>query len=1027
MKDAEFKILIPKLKTQQSFKNWKEAILTYLGSKSLDYLVNFDVQTPVYLNPQNIQIQQVVDETVPSTISQIDRLVKDKLHFMDQSLLANSVHRLPKNLKHEIISELNVKGYSISSVDLPDLFLDLCSAAAFIIVFPTKVYHFYGERDSYIKARSLQLKHTKSAQSIIRSTISLENVHLFDANNSVYHGFHKLCAHYERDNKLERINIKQRLSRLKVKNLQTYMIDFKRLLSEYESAGGNRDSEDIVNVFLTNLPNEKYLFYKTTFQGDSIDAAFLYFHTIAEKELNFEVYSKPLPKTKVTAPITRIQQVMTHSQQPKNTRCVKCGGFGHKAHVCPNTQPVCHLCGSADHYKKNCTVVKVVYVCDEPQQTYESSDSTPYTNCAAETNICNAVHFTEFPDTEDTEISLKQALQARPENPETDNIDSDSIEETVVAQRVVVNSVGHLSTPYSCRFKNKCLKLVLDTGSSRHITGNRDILSDLHVGPWVIVENAFGKKSRTNTYGSLQCLLSNNLVFTVDDVVFCKEIDGNLLSIEKLMPLGYSLHVLKDGALLKKDGRTIYKSIFSKPHGSYLLHATTKFTTKEGIKIDKVHSNIQNSSLDALLLHSRFGHASETYLRNAGFKLNSLEFCHPCAAMKQSAAMKGKNKCNPGVSSQFIPQAKLEKLHMDTVGPFSKPISINHDRYFVSIVDEWTKYLWAVPVKSKDMISSKVCTLLTQVMTETRATIRCIRSDNGTEFVNKTFQRFLQRFGIRHERSNPHTPSENGVAERANRTLQESMRTLLHTTKVPTFLWNFAVVYSSDIWNSLPRLPGQPSPYQLMFDRRPDYERFKLFGAHGYAKITRKTSKFTRTVPALFCGLGRYSKSFLTYLPRLRAVIHCRDAVFDEVGTLLKIRRQQEHQHLSHRQFPSKSAKKPLSYDFTVLPAPSTLREDDNDNHKTKLDTENADIETPDDMVNDSLDYSTQVKTRRKNQPLGPLNSELSQQNIITTRRNRKTPVSYKFLKLYFRLANTQTLLPPKTFRDIRSRVDSEH
>jgi len=51
--------------------------------------------------------------------------------------------------------------------------------------------------------------------------------------------------------------------------------------------------------------------------------------------------------------------------------------------------------------------------------------------------------------------------------------------------------------------------------------------------------------------------------------------------------------------------------------------------------------------------------------------------------------------------------------------------------------------------------------------------IQIIRSDNGTEYVNKEFQGFLSREGILHQTSCPDTPPQNGVAERKNRHLLE--------------------------------------------------------------------------------------------------------------------------------------------------------------------------------------------------------------------------------------------------------------
>ena len=50
-----------------------------------------------------------------------------------------------------------------------------------------------------------------------------------------------------------------------------------------------------------------------------------------------------------------------------------------------------------------------------------------------------------------------------------------------------------------------------------------------------------------------------------------------------------------------------------------------------------------------------------------------------------------------------------------------------------------------------------------------------IRSDNGSCYVSKEFRVVLQENGLGHHRIRPHCPEENGLMERANRTLREGL------------------------------------------------------------------------------------------------------------------------------------------------------------------------------------------------------------------------------------------------------------
>jgi hypothetical protein len=59
------------------------------------------------------------------------------------------------------------------------------------------------------------------------------------------------------------------------------------------------------------------------------------------------------------------------------------------------------------------------------------------------------------------------------------------------------------------------------------------------------------------------------------------------------------------------------------------------------------------------------------------------------------------------------------------------------------------------------------------------AKIKCIRTDNGKEFVNKRTGSICSKTGIVHQTTVPYTPQQNGLAERMNRTLVERVRAMM--------------------------------------------------------------------------------------------------------------------------------------------------------------------------------------------------------------------------------------------------------
>ncbi|RVX00963.1 Retrovirus-related Pol polyprotein from transposon TNT 1-94 [Vitis vinifera] len=64
------------------------------------------------------------------------------------------------------------------------------------------------------------------------------------------------------------------------------------------------------------------------------------------------------------------------------------------------------------------------------------------------------------------------------------------------------------------------------------------------------------------------------------------------------------------------------------------------------------------------------------------------------------------------------------------------------------------------------------------VETETSLKVKCLRSDNGGEYIDEGFSEYCVAQGIRMEKTIPRTPQQNGVAERMNKTLNERARSM---------------------------------------------------------------------------------------------------------------------------------------------------------------------------------------------------------------------------------------------------------
>lgn len=98
--------------------------------------------------------------------------------------------------------------------------------------------------------------------------------------------------------------------------------------------------------------------------------------------------------------------------------------------------------------------------------------------------------------------------------------------------------------------------------------------------------------------------------------------------------------------------------------------------------------------------------------------------------------------------------------------------------YLVSFMDEYSRYIvhWEVLAGmdgvSVSLAAAKAIELLRRTNSEARPEIR---SDNGSGYVSREFREVLKENGLGHKRIWPHCPEENGLMERAYRTLREQL------------------------------------------------------------------------------------------------------------------------------------------------------------------------------------------------------------------------------------------------------------
>ena len=194
------------------------------------------------------------------------------------------------------------------------------------------------------------------------------------------------------------------------------------------------------------------------------------------------------------------------------------------------------------------------------------------------------------------------------------------------------------------------------------------------------------------------------------------------------------------------------------------------------------------------LWHQRLGHVGEQSLRDmvsremvGGVKLakiTQLHFCEGC--------VEGKMKRKPfHPVGEIRSTRRLELVHSDVCGPL--PESIGRSKYFVTFIDDYSRACSVYFMHQKSEVFQRFKEFEALVTNEVGGTIGVLRSDNGGEYISGEFESYLKSRGIRHELTVPHSPQQNGVAERMNRTLMECARSMMAHAGLSNGYWAEAI------------------------------------------------------------------------------------------------------------------------------------------------------------------------------------------------------------------------------------------
>ncbi|CAI7760973.1 unnamed protein product [Closterium sp. NIES-54] len=299
-------------------------------------------------------------------------------------------------------------------------------------------------------------------------------------------------------------------------------------------------------------------------------------------------------------------------------------------------------------------------------------------------------------------------------------------------------------------------------------------------------------------------------------------------------------------------------------------------------------------SHQTLLWHHRLGHPSLPRLRGMASRVlvsglprylpplppGPAPTCVPCVEVRQRAAPH---------SSEFPPtEAPLQTLHMDVWGP-ARVRGQGHERYFLLVVDDYSRYTTVFPLRSKGDVTEVLIDWIRAACLHLRESfgsdfpVLRLHSNRGGEFSSARLGAFYRAQGIRQTFTLPASPQQNGIAERRIGMVMDVARTSMIHAAAPHFLWPFAVQYAAHQLNLQPRVSlPETSPTLRWTGKVGDASAFRVWGSRAFVRDLSADKLPPHAVPCVFLGFPPNAPGWQFYHPTSRRVLSSQDVTFDE-------------------------------------------------------------------------------------------------------------------------------------------------
>ncbi|CAI7742153.1 unnamed protein product [Closterium sp. NIES-53] len=330
------------------------------------------------------------------------------------------------------------------------------------------------------------------------------------------------------------------------------------------------------------------------------------------------------------------------------------------------------------------------------------------------------------------------------------------------------------------------------------------------------------------------------------------------------------------------------------PASGQVAGSSQVFAAASGSGPESAPCSCRLLSHQTLLWHHRVGHPFLPRLRGMASRVlvsglpRSLPPLPPGPAPTCVPCVEGRERAAPH-SSEFPPtEAPLQTLHMDVWGP-ARVRGQGHERYFLLVVDDYSRYTTIFPLSSKGDVTEVLIDWIRAARLQLRESfgsdfpVLRLHSDRGGEFSSARLGAFCRAQGIRQTFTLPASPQQNGIAERRIGMVMDVTRTSMIHAAAPHFLWPFTVQYVAHQLNLQPRVSlPETSPTLRWTGKVGDASAFRVWGSRAFVHDLSADKLSPRAIPCIFLGFPPDAPGWQFYHPTSRRVLSSQDVTFDK-------------------------------------------------------------------------------------------------------------------------------------------------